>query len=275
MFHPQDEYTFHHINYSFHLLWINIFCFTFPTAYFLFCLIGTGDSNFPLSVSFWLLEIYFLVKIFALICFAYFSFPVSSAFSYYNPILFPHRSQIVSFFVHVLCLPIIFSLLQKLLYLKDFFCSKYLHLFYSSCRVYYLTTQPNWVQTILPFQILAQNLRCPQHRNICIFEITLKSFPRSPMCHHSHADQACSTATPSHAEEQNAESVGLANKNNARESRRASKGDIWSEPCPLLLLLSPAPRKEGLSSLGKTWRRRACSAMSHLSLEWGKGTRQS
>lgn len=74
---------------------IFIFSFIFPTSYFLFCLMVTGDSNFPLPVSFWLLEMYFLVRLFALMCFSYFSSPVASAFSYYNPILFPHRSQIV------------------------------------------------------------------------------------------------------------------------------------------------------------------------------------
>lgn len=74
---------------------IFIFSFIFPTSYFLFCLMVTGDSNFPLPVSFWLLEMYFLVRLFSLMCFSYFSSPVASAFSYYNPILFPHRSQIV------------------------------------------------------------------------------------------------------------------------------------------------------------------------------------
>lgn len=60
------------------------------------------------------------------------------------------------------------------------FPSKCLHLFYSSCRIYYLTTQPNLVQTILLFQILSQDLLYPQHRNICIFLITLEEFSQVP-----------------------------------------------------------------------------------------------
>lgn len=86
------------------------------------------------------------------------------------------------------------------------------------------------------------------------------------MWQHSCADQVCSTATPSHAEEWNAK-CREARKTMPGRKPRASKGDIWSEPCPLLLVLSPAPRKEELSSLGKNMKE--TSMLCNLSFEPG------
>ena len=83
--------------------------------------------------------------------------------------------------MHVLHLPIVFSsLLKELLYQKALFSSNYIYLFNSSCRTYYLTTQPNSVQTILLFQFLLQELLYAQHRSMCIFQLPLGGFPGSP-----------------------------------------------------------------------------------------------
>lgn len=67
-------------------------------------------------------------------------------------------------------------------------------------------------------------------------------------------------------------SAGLVEKQEkqCQGEQKAFKGDIWSEPCPLLLLLlSPAPREEELSSLGEEMKERSMfgSERAHLSLE--------